>query len=53
MVRSGAGRKALRVLVAGESWTAHSIRIKGHDSFETTSYGRLRCNLANWLAGRL
>ena len=53
MARSGAGRKALRVLVDGESWTTHSIHVKGHDSFETTSYARLWCNLANRLAGRL
>jgi uncharacterized membrane protein len=27
-----------KVLVAGESWTTHSIHIKGFDSFETSTY---------------
>jgi uncharacterized membrane protein len=27
-----------RILVAGESWTTHSIHIKGFDSFETSTY---------------
>ncbi len=29
---------AKRVLLAGESWTTHSIHVKGFDSFTTTSY---------------
>ena len=28
----------MRILVAGESWTTHSVHIKGFDSFETSSY---------------
>ena len=31
-------RKAPRVLIAGESWTVHSIHQKGFDSFTTTEY---------------
>ena len=27
-----------RVLIAGESWTVHSIHQKGFDSFTTTEY---------------
>ena len=27
-----------RVLIAGESWTTHSIHQKGFDSFTTTEY---------------
>ena len=40
MARAAMARKAkaVRVLVAGESWTTHSIHIKGYDSFETSSY---------------
>lgn len=30
--------RPVRVLVAGESWTTHSVHIKGFDSFETSSY---------------
>ena len=29
---------AKRVLIAGESWTVHSIHQKGFDSFTTTEY---------------
>src|SRR5271163_4287853 len=28
----------LRVLMAGESWTTHSLHIKGFDSFTTSTY---------------
>ena len=28
----------MRVLIAGESWTTHSIHQKGFDSFVTTEY---------------
>ena len=39
MARAATARKAkaARVLVAGKSWTTHSIHIKGYDSFETSS----------------
>ena len=30
--------KSPRVLIAGESWTTHSIHQKGFDSFTTTEY---------------
>ena len=30
--------KTPRVLIAGESWTTHSIHQKGFDSFTTTEY---------------
>ena len=30
--------KPPRILVAGESWTVHSIHQKGFDSFTTTEY---------------
>lgn len=29
---------AKRILIAGESWTTHSIHVKGFDSFTTTEY---------------
>ncbi len=30
--------KSLKVLLAGESWTSHTIHVKGFDSFTTTEY---------------
>ena len=42
----------MRVLLAGESWTMHTIHQKGFDSFTTTAYaegdagGRWTCAVA-------
>jgi uncharacterized membrane protein len=38
MARAKQAKPSLRVLIAGESWTTHSIHQKGFDSFTTTEY---------------
>jgi len=39
MARRKQSGRGGRVLIAGESWTVHSIHQKGFDSFTTTEYG--------------
>src|SRR5215216_939656 len=39
----------MRVLLAGESWTMHTIHQKGFDSFTTTAYAEGH----QWLSGAL
>lgn len=32
------GNDRIRVLLAGESWTSHTVHVKGFDSFTTSEY---------------
>jgi uncharacterized membrane protein len=49
MLKERKMEKTRRVLIAGESWTVHSIHQKGFDSFTTTEYSEG----IHWLRGAL